>query len=78
MPLAAEFAVGDFREDFFEEDDAAGRLADGVVEASATVAGALEAELVESAATDGAGASAASFLAAEASVLTAVSEELLE
>lgn len=74
--MEADFEDSFFFEDRFDEDDAAGRLAAGV-EASATEVDALEAELVESA-TDGAGSSASSFVATEASGFAAVSEELLE
>jgi hypothetical protein len=77
--LAADFD-DDFDVDF---DDDAGKLADAAVEAPAGEAGILETELLESDASDGAGASAGSSVSpfagsAEASGVAAVSEVLLE
>ncbi len=73
--------AADFEDDFFDLDvDDAGRLADAVPEALAEEAGALEAELLESAAGDGASGSSVSFVAAsaEASGFAAASAVLLE
>ena len=77
--------AADFDDGFFDVDDGAGKLADAAVEAPAGEAGILETELLESDASDGAGASAGSSLSvsplagsAEASGFAAVSEVLLE
>jgi len=64
--------AADFEDGFFDVDDDAGELADAAVEAPAAEADVLETELLESDASEGAGASA------EPSGVAAVSEALLE
>jgi hypothetical protein len=75
--------AADFDDDFFDVDDDVGKLADAAVEEPAGEAGVLETELLESDASDGAGASAGSSVSrfagsVEASGAAAVSEVLLE